>query len=175
MARKRKSKPTGPRRSQEQRVKDRLDHAREDARILGLIPTEPEVTPKPEKVDPSSQSTQRFPRLIGQSIRRGWAVPDEKKPGLVDELISVVEDPEANQVAKVMAFNSLASGDKLQHERDQEYVKLDRVLEICRGVLESVKRHVQDQEVVKAILTDTLHYFPGLPALPNDIPARESL
>lgn len=161
MARKRKSKPTGPRRREEQQVKDRLAHAQDDAQRLGLIDTVPEEALGPARVDPLSQTEQPFPTLVRQAIRRGWAVPDEKKPGLVDELVGVVEDPDASQVAKVMAFNSLAAADKLQHERDQQYVKLDRVLEMIRGILEAIRTNVSDPVLLKTIVADVLRFVPA--------------
>ena len=164
MARKRKSKPTtsagGDSRGHRQRVKDRYAHAREDAQLGGLIPTTPEEALRPERVDPSVQTEQRFPALVGQALRHGWAVPDEKKPGLVDEMVAVVEDYEATAVAKVMAFNALAKGDQIQHERDQEYIKVDRVLAMWQGVLEAIRNHVQDQALVKLIVADVLRFMP---------------
>jgi len=156
-----KSKPTGAKRKKVQRIDDRYAHAREDAQLYGRIPTTPEEALTPEKVDPSSQSTQRFPRLIGQAIRSGWAVDDAKKPGLVDELISVVDDPEANQVAKIMAFNALVKGDQIQHERDQQYIRLDRVLTLWKGVLEVMRTYVTDPTVLKAMTDDVLKLLPA--------------
>ncbi len=38
------SKPTPKRRAEKQAVKDRYAHAREDAQLLNLIPTKPEIT-----------------------------------------------------------------------------------------------------------------------------------
>ena len=163
MARRRKSKPTSSKpgeRGKRQRTKDRYDHAREDARLEGVIPVVPEVAPKPERVDPSSQNEVRFPRLIGQAIRRGWAVADEKKPGLVDELIEVVEDEEASPMAKIFAFNALVKGDQVQHDKDQQYIRLDRVLEMWRGILSAIRNHVTDPLLVKAIVADVLRFLP---------------
>jgi hypothetical protein len=135
----------------------------DDAQRLDILQSNvvPEESLKPERVDPSVQSEQRFPALIGRAIRHGWATPDEKKPGYVDELAGVLEDPEAPAVAKVMAFNALLKGDQIQHERDQEYVRLDRVLEMWRGVLEAIRAHVQDQALVKRIVADVLRFLPA--------------
>lgn len=118
MARKRKSKPTSKARARKQTVKNRYAHAREDAQLLGLIVTSPEEALEDERVDPSSQSEQPLPGLIGQAIRKGWAVPEERKPRLVDELVSIMVDPEIPAVPKVMAYNALIKGDAVQHERD---------------------------------------------------------
>lgn len=79
----------------------------------------PEGALKPERVDPSSQKEQPQSRLIGQAIRKGWTTPDEKKPRLVDEMIAIVEDPEAKTFDKVAAYNALLKGDQAQYERDQ--------------------------------------------------------
>jgi len=158
---KKKSKPSGAERNKVQGVKDRYAHAREDAQLTGLIPTTPEEALTPERVDPSSQSEQRFPALIGRAIRQGWAVPDERKPGYVDELAEVLEDPEAPAVAKVMAFNALVKGDQIQREIDQKFVRLSTVLEMWRGVLEAIRAHVQDQALVKLIVADILRLMPA--------------
>lgn len=166
MARKRKSKPTGPRRREEQRVKDRLAHAQDDARRLDLLgndPLLPEEALTPEVVDPTTQSEQRLPTLISRAIRRGWAVPEDKKPGFVDELAGVLEDPDSPATAKILAFGALVRGDQIQHERDQKYIHLDRVLAMWKGVLEAIRNHVQDQELVKLIVADVLRFLPAPP------------
>jgi hypothetical protein len=95
------------------------------------------------------------------AIRHGWAVPDERKPGYVDELGAVLEDPESPAVAKVTAFNALVKGDQLQHERDQEYVRLDHMLELWRGVLEVIKARVQDPTLARLIVADVLRFLPA--------------
>lgn len=168
MARKRKSRPTKggvtSGRGEKQRVKDRLSHAQDDARrleILGNDPLPPEESLRPERVDPSSQEQLRFPRLIGVAVRRGWATPDERKPGLVDELIGVVEDPDAKPFDKIAAFGTLTRADQIQHERDQEYIRVDRVLAMWKGVLEAIRNHVQDQALVKLIVADVLRFLPA--------------
>jgi hypothetical protein len=158
---KKKSKPSGAERNKVQGVKDRYAHAREDAQLTGLIPTTPEEALTPERVDPSSQSEQRFPTLVRRAINHGWATPDEKKPQLVDELIELIEDPEASPMAKIFAFNALVKGDQLQHEKDQQYIKLDYVLELWRGVLGAIRAHVQDQMLVKLIVADVLRLLPA--------------
>lgn len=171
MARRRKSKPTKGGvggRGEKQRVRDRLSHATDDARRLGLPeikriedgPLPPEESLKPERVDPSSQDSRRYPGLIGRAIRKGWATPDEKKPGLVDELIATVEDKSASAMAKIFAFNALVKGDQVQRECDQEYVRLDRVLAMWQGVIEALRNHVQDQGVLKAVVDEVLLLLP---------------
>ena len=160
MARKRKPKVKDPRRREQQRVKDRLAHAQDDAQQLGVIETTPEELLKPARVDPSVQTQQRFPGLIGTAIRRGWAVPEERKPGYVDELATVLEDPDATAMAKVFAFNALVKGDQVQHEKDQQYIRLDRVIEMWRGMLAAVRNRVTDPALVRAIVDDVLLFMP---------------
>ena len=99
-------------------MRDRYAHAREDAQLAGLIPISSEESLKPEVVPPSIQGEQPLPELIGMAARNGWAVPDEKKPYLVDELISMLENPEYPLKIKVAAFNALRMADQQQWERD---------------------------------------------------------
>lgn len=113
-----KSKPTGAKRKKVQSVDDRYAHAREDAQLLGRIPTTPEEALKPERINPSSQKEQALPQLIERAIRRGWATPEERKPGLVDELIEIVHDEEARHFDKVAAYGALLKGDQFQYEQD---------------------------------------------------------
>lgn len=167
MARKRKSKPTKggvqTGRGERQRIKDRLDHAQDDARHAGIIsndPLPPEVSPKPERVDPSSQTERRLPLLIGRAIRRGWSVPDELKPGLVDELIVSVCDPEVSPAIKALTYGALLKGDQLQWERDQAFVRLERVIELWKGVLDAIRSNVSDPVVLKAVIADVLRLLP---------------
>ncbi len=115
---KRKSKPTSKARNARQKLKDRYAHAREDAQLAGLIPTTPEEALKPEVVSPSVQSEVPQPKLIGECIRNGWAVPEERKPELVDELIAILDNPVIPHKIKVAAFNALRMADQAQYERD---------------------------------------------------------
>ena len=113
----RKSKPTSKARARRQRTKDRYAHAREDAQLEGLIPTTPEEALTPERVPPSAQSEQPLPELIAQAIRKGWAVDEQMKPQLVQELIGIVMSCEEAK-HKVTAFNALRMADQHQWERD---------------------------------------------------------
>ena len=152
---------TGKNRNRRQKLKTKYSKVREDAQTHGIIETTPEGAVRPEVVAPTAQSTQSFPALIGVAIRRGWAVPEMKKPGLVDELIELVEDPEAKAMAKVFAFNALVKGDQVQHEKDQEYIRIDLVLAMWKGVLEAIRNHVQDLALVKLIVADVLRFLPA--------------
>lgn len=148
------------RRKTRQRKRKLYQKVREDLQLSDDLPTTSEGALKPETVPGSAQEEPRFPKLIGQSIRRGWAVPDERKPGLVDELISVVEDPDAKSFDKIAAFSTLSRADQLQYEKDQQYIRLDRVLEMWRGILGAIRNHVSDPLLVKAIVADVLRFLP---------------
>ncbi len=120
---KRKSKPTSKKRSATQRIKDRYAHAREDAQLAGLIPTTPEESLGSEVAPPGDDPPQIG--LVAAALRQGWAVPDEVKPALVDELLKIVtaitdEQGEGgvSPKTKVAAFNALRMADQQQYERD---------------------------------------------------------
>lgn len=112
------SKPTSDARSKKQALRDRYAHAREDAQLAGLIPTKPEEALKPEVVDPATQTEAPQVGLIVQALRSGWAVPEGRKPDLVDELMRILDDPEMCAKVKVSAFNALRMADQQQYERD---------------------------------------------------------
>lgn len=115
---KRKSKPTTSRRHKRQETKKRYSEAREDAQLQGLIPTTPEGAIKPEPVSPSVQGNQPMSELIAQAIRKGWAVPENRRPELIDEMIAIVLDNELPAKAKIAAFNALRMADQTQYERE---------------------------------------------------------
>jgi hypothetical protein len=119
------------RRARQQKVRKRYAAAREDAQLLGLIPTTPEGALKPEAVDPATQSGQGFPALIITALKNSWAVQDEAKPRLVASLIEpfftrdIVTDKDGNQIVLppnrqllVRSFNALVMADQMQWERD---------------------------------------------------------
>jgi hypothetical protein len=124
--------PTTKRRNAKQRLKDRYAHAREDAQLAGLIPTEPAEALKPERVDPHTQGEQSLPSLDRAAIRNGWAVPDHLKPVLVDRLIEpFVEEPQVvitkdgtpvtippDRHLLKENFKALSIADRMQWERD---------------------------------------------------------
>ena len=110
--------PTGhvsgkARKRQRQRARARERKAREQAQLTGVTPTVPEM---PQQGGVSS--VQPEPRLVESAIRRGWAVPEAKKPELVDHLVSLLDDPEASPKTKVAAFSALRQADQVQWERD---------------------------------------------------------
>ena len=145
--------PTKARHNARKKVKKRYQKAREDAQLTGLIPTTPDGAVLPERVDPNGQGSQPLSGLIGQAIRKGWATPEEKKPRLVDEMIGIVEDPEAKTFDKVAAYNALLKGDQAQFERDQPEqaakakggVRIDNTNEVTVVDLGELFRRVDEQ------------------------------
>jgi hypothetical protein len=99
-------------------LKRKYARLREECQLAGIIPTVPEGAVRNERVDPALQQEQPLPELIAQAVRHGWAVPEECKPGLVDELQAIVDNPEMPAKVKVAAFNALRLADKDQYERD---------------------------------------------------------
>lgn len=110
--------PGRKKRKTRQRLKERYAKKREDAQLAGVIDTVAEGAVRDERVSPAAQGEQPLPELIGTAIRNGWAVPESKKPALVNEMIGIIEDPEMPGAVKVMAHNALRAGDKDQWERD---------------------------------------------------------
>jgi hypothetical protein len=66
----RATNPTSPRRKEEQRIKDRYAHAREDAQLAGVIPTTPEEALKPERVDSRRTPSPRCARIVARRPAR---------------------------------------------------------------------------------------------------------
>jgi hypothetical protein len=92
--------------------------AREEAQLLDLIPTSPEGAVRDERVDPATQSDAADPKLYRQAIRNGWAVPEDKKPVIVDEMVKLVETIEVDAHVRVAAARTLRAVDRDQWERD---------------------------------------------------------
>lgn len=111
------------RRYERQQLAKNYSQLREKAQLAGLIPTLPEESLQPERVDKRQQSDQPLPELVARAIRAGWATPDDKKPELVDELVKIIEDMELPAKVKVAAFNALRMADQTQYERDHPEVK----------------------------------------------------
>jgi len=91
---------------------------REDAQLYNVIPTTPEGAVRNEVVDPATQGEQPLPGLVSKALRNGWATPDEKKPGLVDEMDQVVRNAALDANIRVAAFRALLKGDEVQYARD---------------------------------------------------------
>lgn len=106
------------RRRQRQRKYKRYMELRDELQTLGVIPVEPSGARKSEAVDPATQGEQAMPNLVAQAVRNGWAVPEHKKPDIVDEMLAVIDNPQETNKVKVAAFNALRMADKDQYERD---------------------------------------------------------
>lgn len=111
--------PSGKKkRKARQHKRELYQKVREDLQVSGDLDTTPVGALKPEAVAPQTQADAPQCGLIELAIRRGWAVPEERKPGLVDELISIIDNPELPAKVKVAAFNALRMADQSQYERD---------------------------------------------------------
>lgn len=101
-----------------QRQRRLYQRIREDLQLRGEIPTMPEGALRPETVDPAVQTEQPLPRLTERAIRKGWAVPEDRKADLVDELVRMVTDDEVSDKVRVQAFSALRQADRQQYEQD---------------------------------------------------------
>ncbi len=83
--------PTNSRRNKRKKLKETYAKVREDAQVAGIIVTTPEGAVRPEAVNPASQGEQSLLGIDRAAVRNGWAVPEEKKPMVVDRLLEVFE------------------------------------------------------------------------------------
>lgn len=118
MARKRKAKPTSKRRNHKQKVVENHQKWREEAQLIGAIPTTPEGAVRDERVDPSTQGSQPLPGLIGQAVRKKWATPDHMAIRQVDELHQIATDEEVEPHIRVQAIRTAQMADRDQWERE---------------------------------------------------------
>lgn len=136
------------RRQQLQRKKKRYMELREELQVAGEIPTEPSGAIRDEQVDPATQGGQALPKLTTQAIRNGWAVPEEKKPALVDEMVKIIDDPEESNKVKVAAFNALRQADQHQFERDNPETKSGANNTVVNITVETVEKKQGQIEVL---------------------------
>ena len=102
---------------------------REDLQVAGRIPVEPVGAIRDERVNPLTQAPNpAMPELVVEAARRGWATPEEKKPQIVDQLISIATGDEIeigpegitsgpSAKTKVAAAKALAELDQIEYER----------------------------------------------------------
>src|SRR5262245_5377970 len=103
-------------RKRRQRCKERYAKAREDAQLLGIIPTVPEGAVRNE-VAPVAPDPP-LPHLVRAAIKNNWPTPDCNKPDIVDSLIAPFYDPEADAAMLVKCARVLLLLDQTQYERD---------------------------------------------------------
>ncbi len=117
---KRKPKPTTKAGNRKKKIKETYAKAREEAQLAGVIYTTPDGAVRDEVVPASAQTnnSELLPALIATAIRNGWAVPDDRKPGLVDEMVSIIDNPEMPAKVKVAAFTAILKADQQQFDRD---------------------------------------------------------
>lgn len=106
------------RRKTRQRKRELYQKVREDLQLSGDLPTTVEGALRPERVDPASQTEAPQVGPVTQALRNGWAVPEHRKPDLVDELLAIVNNTEIPPKTRVAAFNALRMADREQWERD---------------------------------------------------------
>lgn len=141
---------TGPtegkkKRKARQSKRELYQKVREDLQLSGDLPVTPEGALKSEVVDTLGAPQ---PKLIAEAIRRGWAVPEARKPDLVDELIKILDDPDAQNKVKVAAFNALRMADQAQYERDHP----EQVAKIKGGATVAVGVTVQQNLDAAALI-----------------------
>jgi hypothetical protein len=103
-------------RKRRQRCKEHYAKAREDAQLLGIIPTVPEGAVRNE-VAPVAPDPP-LPQLVRTAIKNNWATPDSNKPAIVDSLLEPIYDPDADPMLLVKCVRVLLLLDQTQYERD---------------------------------------------------------
>jgi hypothetical protein len=105
-------------RKRRQRCKARYAKAREDAQLLGIIPTVPEGALRSEVVDPARQGCQQFPALVRKALRENWPTPDAAKPKVVAELLVPFYEEGTDPMLLVRLARLLLLLDRTQYELD---------------------------------------------------------
>jgi hypothetical protein len=159
--------PTSKNRRSRQKLKERYSKAREEAQLHGIIPTSPEGALRDERVSAQTQSKQDTSGLERKAINSGWAVPEEKKPEIVERLIEKVTNPGAS--AKEVALNArvLLMADKEQWERDniEEARKRAGGSNVNLAFFEQLQRAALDEDdVIEKRLLDFLEKSEKEPA-----------
>jgi hypothetical protein len=119
---KRKPKPTKPAAHRKKKIKARYSKAREDAQLAGVVPTTPDGAVRDERVDPATQedgASALLAGLVTQALREGWAVPDDVKPKIVDELSAPFYEEGTDPMLLVRLVKVLLLLDQTQWERDR--------------------------------------------------------
>lgn len=112
------SHPTSKARNKKQTLKQTYAKAREDAQLHGVIPTTPEGAVRDEVVNPATQALQDLTSLDRAAINKGWRVPDDEKPKVIQRLLDKLDDEELSGAEAAMIANALVKADQIQHERD---------------------------------------------------------
>jgi hypothetical protein len=103
-------------RKRRQRCKERYAKAREDAQLLGIIPTVPEGAVRDE-VAPVAPDPP-LPHLVRAALRQGWDVPEAAKARIVAELLAAFFEEGQDPMLKVRLARLLLLLDQTQWERD---------------------------------------------------------
>ena len=103
-------------RKRRQRCKERYAKAREDAQLIGIIPTVPEGAVRNE-VAPVAPDPP-LPQLIRQALRENWATPDASKSKVVADLLAAFFEEGADPMLRIRLFRTLLLADQTQYARD---------------------------------------------------------
>lgn len=90
--------------------------AREEAQLLGMLPTTPEGALHNERVQ--NQSEQDMTMLDRAAINQGWATPEGQRPMVIQRLLDKMMDPGTSTAEVVMCANALVKADQIQFARD---------------------------------------------------------
>ena len=112
---------TGSRRNARQRAIRSYKRGREDLQFQGLIDTTPEVSFRPERVNPADQSdgpqVYRIKKLIMQAIAEGWQTTEEGKRKVVDKLTAAFDEQDVPLTTLITAARTLQQLDRDEWER----------------------------------------------------------
>lgn len=138
-------------RKQLQRRRKRYMELREELMIAGEIPTEPAGAIRDEQVNPASQGEQSLPGIVREAIRRGWAVPEDLKPRLVDELVGILQNPETSAKEKVASFTALTKADWNQWRQDNPDKINDARPSTVNIIVEAVEKKNNEPRVIEVV------------------------
>ena len=104
-------------RKRRQRCKERYAKAREDAQLIGILPTVPEGAVRNE-VAPVAPDPP-LPHLVRAALKDGWATPDAAKPKVVADLLAGFFEEGADPMLRIRLARLLLLLDQTQFERDR--------------------------------------------------------
>ncbi len=96
-------KPTNDRK----KVKARYQKAREDAQLVGLLPTVPDGAVRDERVNPATQSRPTFLELEAMAVAKGWPVPVEYRAEVIHEWHLILQDKDQKASVRLKAGQNL--------------------------------------------------------------------
>ena len=106
-------------RKRRQRCKERYAKAREDAQLIGIIPTVPEGAVRNE-VAPVAPDPP-LPHLVRAALKDGWATPDAAKPKVVADLLAAFFEEGQDPMLRVRLARLLLLLDQTQYENERDH------------------------------------------------------